>query len=273
MTVTAASFRADLPEFANESQFPIPVINYWLAIAKILLGIGSGSPPTVCSFTGSILNNVLNVTALGYGSLSLLPLLVQGNNIVGLTPAITGQISGAQTGIGTYALNFSAAEPIAAETMVAIQSGTGVGGSPFWGPSSLTANSPPTTLADFATEMWVAHQIVLEKQAIGQAATGGNPGTAIGIISSKSVNGVSVGFDVGAIAGGNMQANAGYYNQTIYGMRFYRLMKLRGAGPIQLGIGRAPPFLFFNSWGLLGCSNGWAGPYPGIEQGDTGFSS
>jgi hypothetical protein len=51
MTVTAASFRMDLPEFANESQFPTPVINYWLAIGRILLQLGTGSPPKVCSFT------------------------------------------------------------------------------------------------------------------------------------------------------------------------------------------------------------------------------
>jgi hypothetical protein len=272
MTVTAASFRADFPEFMNESQFPIPVINYWLAIAKLILGIGGGSPPIVCSFTGSILNNVMSVTAIGYGSVSLLPLLLQGNNVPA-NAAITGQLTGAPAGIGTYSVSFTAEEPIAAEAMVAIQSGYGSGGSPFWGPSSLTANSPPTTIADFATEMWVAHQIVLEKQAIGQAATGGNPGTAVGLITNKSVNGVSVGFDVSVIASGNMQENAGYYNSTIYGMRFYRLMKMRGAGPIQLGIGRAPPFLFFNSWGILGSSNAWAGPYPGIQQGDSGFSA
>jgi hypothetical protein len=201
------------------------------------------------------------------------PLLLQGIDVPA-NAAITGQLTGDQTGVGTYALSFSAEEPIAAEQMVALQSGYGIGGgNPFWGPSSLTANSPPTTLADFALEMWVAHQVVLEKQAIAQAATGGNPGTAIGVISSKSVNGVSVGYDIGAVTGGNMQANAGYYNQTVYGIRFYRLMKLRGAGPIQLGIGRAPAFLFFNNFGLLGSSNGWAGPYPGVEQGDTGFSS
>lgn len=272
MTVSVASFRADLPEFANVSQYPPGVITYWLAIAKILLGTSGGSPPTIASFTASIDTNVLSITELGYGSVTLLPLLLQAQSVP-VTGVIEAQLTGDPGGLGTYRLSFSASAPIAAEPMVAVQSGSGSGGNPFWGPGSLTPNSPPTTIADFATEMWAAHQIVLEKQALAAAATGGDPGTKIGIISSKSVNGVSVGFDVGAITGGNMQANAGYYNQTIYGIRFYRLMKLRGAGPIQLGIGRPPAFLFFNNWGLLGSSNAWAGPYPGIEQGDTGFSS
>jgi hypothetical protein len=129
-------------------------------------------------------------------------------------------------------------------------------------------------MADFATEMWTAHQIVLEKQALAAAAVGGDPGTKIGIVTSKSVNGVSVSFDVGAITGADSgQQGGGYYNQTVYGMRFWRLARIRGSGPIQLGIGRAPPFLFFNSWGLTGSFNAWAGPYPGIQQGDSGFSS
>lgn len=271
MTVTVASFRADFPEFKNIVQFPDGVINYWLAAAQLLLGITTGSPPKVCSFVGALAENEqLTVSEIDFGSLSMFPLLVQGNSLP-VNAAILSQISGAQAGIGVYQMNV--AGNIAAEPMVAYGQLTGNGGNPFWGPSSPTANSPPTTIADLATEQWVAHQIVLEQQAIQAATSGGNPGTKIGIISNKSVNGVSVGFDVGSVTGGNMQDNAGYYNQTIYGMRFYRLMKLRGAGPIQIGIGRNPPFLFFNNFGFLGSSNAWAGPYPGIEQGDTGFGS
>lgn len=269
--ITVASFRQDLPEFANAGLYPAGVIQYWIAIAQILLGTGSGSPPKVCSFVGALDNlKVVTVSEIDFGSLTLFPLLLEGNSLP-VSAALLGQITGPPGGLGTYQCNV--AGNIAAEPMVAVQSGSGSGGNPFWGPGSVTANSPPTTVADFATEMWVAHQVVLEKQALAAAASGGDPGTKIGIISNKSVNGVSVGFDVGAVASGNMQENAGYYNQTVYGIRFYRLMKLRGAGPIQIGIGQAPAFLFFNNWGLLGSSNAWAGPYPGIEQGDTGFGS
>lgn len=273
MAVSVASFRASFPqEFGNLSNYPDSAIQYWLAIAGILLGTGNGSPPKVCSFRGSIApNKVLTVSELDFGSLTMLPLLLEGNNVP-TSAAVLDQLTGADVGgLGTYQLNVSAT--IADEPMVALQSGFNVGSNPFWGAPSAVPSSPPTTTADFATEMWVAHQLVLEKQAVDQARNGGDPGTKIGVISSKSVNGVSVSFDVGSVAGGSMQENAGYYNQTVYGMRFYRLMKIRGSGPIQIGIGHAPAFLFFNNFGPLGGSNAWAGPYPGIQQGDTGFSS
>jgi hypothetical protein len=269
MTVTVASFRASLPEFANTGIYPAGVIQYWIALAAVLLGTGTGSPPQVCSFTGALAaNGVLTVSAIGFGSLSLFPLLYEGNNIPN-GAAVLGQLTGPQGGLGTY--QSSVAGNIAAEPMVALQAGFNVGVNNFWGPASLTADVPPTTIADFAIQMWVAHQVVLEKQALAAAATGGDPGTKIGIISNKSVNGASMGFDVGAIAGGKMQENAGYYNSTIYGMRFYRLMKVRGAGPIQVGIGVAPPFMFFQGGGYLGSSNAWFGPDTFPQQGDVGF--
>lgn len=271
MTVTVDSFRKDLPEFVSIVAYPSAVIKYWIAIAQLLMGTGSGSPPQVCSFTGTLAAGILTVDAIEFGSLTLFPLLLQGGSVPE-SVAITQQLSGTQGGLGTYAI-VGTEEDVGPEQMVALQTGGGVAGNPFWGPSSLTADSPPTTVADFATEMFVAHQIVLEKQALAAAATGGDPGTKIGIINNKSVNGASIGFDVATVAGGKMQENAGYYNQTIYGMRFYRLMKIRGSGPIQIGVGRAPPFLIFNNFGLLGASNAWGGPFPGIEPGDTGFGS
>jgi hypothetical protein len=272
MTVTVCSFRKDFPkEFGNESAYPDSAINYWLAIAALLLGTGSGSPPQVCSLTGQVqANKTLVVSAIEFGSLSCFPLLLEGEGLPE-NAAVLGQVSGDNHGVGVYQLNFGGT--IGPENMVALGQGSGAGGNPFWGPSSLVATSPPTMLADFATEMWVAHQIVLEKQAADAARTGGDPGTKIGIISSKSVNGVSVSFDTSSVLGGSMQANAGYYNQTIYGQRFYRLMKMRGSGPIQIGVGATPPFLFFNSFGSLGASNAWAGPYPGIAPADTGFGN
>lgn len=270
MTVTVASFRANHPqEFGNQSSYPPQAIAYWLAVAQVLLGLGTGSSPTACSFTGATAAGVLTTSALTFGSLSLFPLILQGNTVPA-NGAILGQVTGPAGGAGTYQVNFN--DVIGAEAMIALRGAIPfASANSFWGAPSSTADTPPTTVADFATEMWIAHQLVLEKQAVDAARNGGDPGTKIGIMSSKSVNGVSVGFDIGSVAGGSLQENAGYYNQTVYGMRFYRLMKLRGSGPIQIGVGTAPAFALFNSFGFLGSSNAWAGPYPGIEQGDTGF--
>lgn len=265
MTVTAASFRADFPlEFGNQSAYPDQAVQYWLAIAGIMLNITQGSPPTVCSFVGSIADNVLTISTINFGSMSLLPLLLVGSNVPDNATVIE-QLTGPQGGPGTYRLNISAM--IASESLVAVQTGIASSANPFWGPVSNTANSPPTTKADFALELWTAHQLVLEKQAVAAALSGGNPGTSIGVITSKSVGSVSVSFDVSSI----VEDGAGYYNQTIYGMRFWRLAKAVSGGPLQIGVGRAPPFLFFNNWGLTGSYNAWGGPYPGIEASDTGF--
>jgi hypothetical protein len=273
MTVTVASFRKDFATvFGNQAQYPTDVIQYWISMGQLLLGLGTGGPPQVCSFTGAIGAGVtpsktLLVSDIQFGNLMPLPLLLTGESIV---PQMTilGQLTGPQGGLGEYQVSVQAL--IAAEAMVALANTSPSAGNPFWGPSSLTADSPPTAIADFALEQWVAHQIVLEKQAMQAAATGGDPGTKIGVITNKSVNGVSIGFDVSAVTG--KENGAGYFNQTIYGMRFWRLAKARSAGPIQIGIGVAPPFLFFNGWGLLGGSNAWGGPYPGIAPSDTGFS-
>lgn len=133
----------------------------------------------------------------------------------------------------------------------------------FWGAPSDTATSPPTTMIDFAMEMWVAHNIVLEKQAQDAASVGGDPGTKQGVLNSKSVGGVSAGYDVQAV----MELDAGFWNMTIYGTRFIRLARQVGAGPIQIGVGSPPvPFLLFSPDGVP-----WAGPYPGIMPSDTGF--
>jgi len=266
MSVTVASFRADFAQqFGNVSNYPDSAIQYWLSCAAILLGIATGAPPTVCSFEGSVTGDVLTVSSIDFGSISLLPLLLTGDNLAA-NIAIIGQLSGPAGGPGTYKL--SAAANVAIENMVAVQSGVNIGGNPFWGPSSLTANSTPTTRADLATEMWVAHQLVLEKQAVDAAKRGGDPGTRIGVTTSKSVDGVSISFDVSAIT----ENGAGYYNQTIYGMRFWRLAKAATGGPIQVGIGRAPyPFMSFNNCGLSGGYDAWPGPYPYPAPGDTGF--
>ena len=271
MVITVASFQADFPrEFGNESNYPPSAIQYWISIAQILMGLGNGAMPQVCSFTGTVaLNKTVTVGAINFGSLTLFPLVLEGADLP-VGAAILNQISGDVGGLGVYQTNFAGNEVNV--PLVALVTNPASGGNSFWGASSVLPSSPPTTLADFATEMWVAHQLVLEKQAVDAARTGGDPGTKIGVITSKSINGVSVSFDVGTVTGGKMQENGGYYNQTIYGIRFYRLMKVRGSGPIQIGIGISPPFLLFQNYGLLGSSNAWAGPIPFI-QGGTGFSN
>jgi hypothetical protein len=133
----------------------------------------------------------------------------------------------------------------------------------YWGVPSATADAPPTTLIDLATELFVAHNLVLEKQAVDAASRGGDPGVKMGMITNKSVGGVSIGYSVSEV----IELDGGYYNATTFGQRFLRLARFKGSGPIQIGVGVPPlPFLAFNSSGQP-----WGGPFPGIMPSDTGF--
>lgn len=83
----------------------------------------------------------------------------------------------------------------------------------------------------FGTELFVAHNIVLEeidKTAADNA--GGIPGMDSGVISSKSAGSVSVSMDTQA----SIENEGGNYNLTTYGTRFLRLARLKGIGGLQI---------------------------------------
>lgn len=102
---------------------------------------------------------------------------------------------------------------------------------------------------DLAAELFVAHNLVLEARALASAQSGGLPGEQVGPVNSKSVDKVSMGYDTGV----GTQTDAGHWNMTIYGTRLIRLIRMFGAGPLQIGIGYAP----------VGSGSAWAGPFIG----------
>jgi hypothetical protein len=87
-----------------------------------------------------------------------------------------------------------------------------------------------STLLDHGTELFVAHNLVLGRQAAMSAAGGGVPGQASGPTSSETVDKVSVSYDTGAAA----IEDGGAWNLTTYGVQFLQLARLIGAGGIQL---------------------------------------
>jgi hypothetical protein len=84
----------------------------------------------------------------------------------------------------------------------------------------------------FATgvSLLVAHELALSRLVQLQVQRGGAPGIGIGLVSSKSVNGVSVSYNtsIGLIEGG------GDLNLTIYGIQLLRLARMVGTGPVQV---------------------------------------
>lgn len=110
---------------------------------------------------------------------------------------------------------------------------------------------------DMAAQLYAAHNIVLERQALDQAnvnnsLNSGAPGVASGPISAKGVDKNSVSYSVDTTA----TPGEGDLNYTIYGQRLARLIRIFGMGPVYVN---GPSFApWFNS-------GAWAGPpfWPG----------
>jgi len=112
---------------------------------------------------------------------------------------------------------------------------------------------------DSGIQMFLAHNLVLEKQAWDAANVRGDPGINTGPVAAKGVGPATIAYST-------MDAclpNADHWNLTIYGTRFLRMARYAGAGPLQIGIGCAP----------FGSGGAWAGPYPYPAPSGTGFSS
>ena len=109
-------------------------------------------------------------------------------------------------------------------------------------------------ILDLAAQLYAAHNLVEERRAYLESLKGGVPGMAVGPVNSKNVKDVSVSYDISAVS----EAEAGDWNQTIYGRRLWRMIEMAGMGPIQVGVGATPPWVF--AQGMA-----WPGPpaWPG----------
>lgn len=125
-----------------------------------------------------------------------------------------------------------------------------------WDDTPAEAGAP--TQLYYGTELFVAHNLVLEAQARKNAAKGGTPGVGnAGPVSSKSVGPVSISYDTASA----IELDAGHWNLTVYGTRFIQLARMMGAGPLQIGQGCAP----------YGSGGAWPGPWPYPLPGGSGF--
>ncbi len=87
-----------------------------------------------------------------------------------------------------------------------------------------------TDLYTFGVKLYVAHEITIAAQNVKAVAVGGSPGQAGGIANSKTVGAVSVSYDSAT----QSEKDAGWWNRTTYGQQFYRLVRVFGAGCVQL---------------------------------------
>lgn len=85
-------------------------------------------------------------------------------------------------------------------------------------------------LLPIGLELFIAHNLVLERQAQKTAAVEGAPGVTTGPVASKTVDKVTITYDVEA----GIEKDAGHWNLTQYGARFIQLARMAGSGGIQL---------------------------------------
>jgi len=78
--------------------------------------------------------------------------------------------------------------------------------------------------------LFVAHNLVLQRKNLLAAQGGGATGASTGMLASKAVGRVSVGYDNSNVA----LDNGGQWNLTTYGMQYLQLALMIGVGGVQL---------------------------------------
>lgn len=114
-------------------------------------------------------------------------------------------------------------------------------------------------MRDLGLQLFAAHNLFLERQAMNTAGNGGVPGANTGPVSQKSVGPGSISYDTQA----SVSENAGHWNMSTYGTRIWSMMQIFGAGPLIVGVSASPPFN----------TGAWPGPAPWPLPSGTGFSS
>ncbi|MBU9234081.1 DUF4054 domain-containing protein [Burkholderia multivorans] len=85
-------------------------------------------------------------------------------------------------------------------------------------------------LTDLGIALVTAHHLALAVKDQKMAAVGGVPGQVTGPQSSKAVDKVSASYDTSAVA----IKDGGFWNATMYGVRYLSLAMMMGAGGMQL---------------------------------------
>ena len=97
--------------------------------------------------------------------------------------------------------------------------------------AALLVNAPLWgDLTNLGIELLAAHNLVMEAQSLRQNANGAVVGIMQGPIASKGIDGVNVSYAVEAVKG----EGAELYNLTTYGLRYWQLARMIGAGGLQL---------------------------------------
>lgn len=84
-------------------------------------------------------------------------------------------------------------------------------------------------LYDQGVQLFVAHHLAIATRNVKTAGAGGIPGSVQGAQTSKSVDKVAVSYDASKV----QYDDAGFWNMTTYGLQYWNLVMMVGAGGIQ----------------------------------------
>lgn len=107
-------------------------------------------------------------------------------------------------------------------------------------------------LMPIGVQMFVAHNLVIEAFNQQTVDVGGLPGINKGPISSETPGQVAVSYDTGS----SSLKDQGHWNLTSFGTRFVWMMRMAGAGPVQVGTPGGTP-----------CGPGFGEPWYGPRGG------
>lgn len=102
----------------------------------------------------------------------------------------------------------------------------------FWqgiGTTLLPADRWGSSL-DYGLQLFVAHHLVIGERERKAAVAGVAPGEVKGPLTSRTVDSVSNSYDASSVS----LTDGGFWNSTMYGVRFLQLARMFGAGGVQL---------------------------------------
>lgn len=103
----------------------------------------------------------------------------------------------------------------------------------FLAGSALSAGNrfDPLSL-DRAVSLYMAHQLTLDARDVDAVVAGAVPGELEGVATAKAVDKVSISMDSKAVTFDDEP----FWNQTRFGVQLIDLVRMFGAGGIQLGV-------------------------------------
>jgi len=118
------------------------------------------------------------------------------------------------------------------------------------------------SMADLGVMLYAAHHSVIERKGMLESNAGIVPGLSMNVISSKSVDKVSINYDTQI----GMELDAGHWNLSVYGRRFIHIARMVGSAPLLVGVGGGCVSDPFPS------SEAWPGPDTDPAPGGSSFS-